>query len=82
MVDKTGGDYMTMAKFVKSKGLTVAIVANQMGVSRQALSLYGHGRNPRATTLLRVVKAMNELGVPTTMPELVSALYTEELDAL
>ena len=69
---------MTMREYLKSRGLTVSLVANKLGISRQSLSQYGHGRYPQAKTLAKVAKAMTELEVPTTVGELAAALYPEE----
>lgn len=69
---------MTANEYVKSKGLVPAIVSQKMGVSRQCLGQYGNGRNPTAKTLERLAEAMTELGVTTTVLDLVAAIYPAE----
>ena len=69
---------MTMKEYAKSRGLTVQLIAQKVGVSRQCVSQYGDARKPTVTTLEKVAKAMTELGAPTTVVDLVAALYKQE----
>ena len=69
---------MTMKEYAKSRGLTISLIAQKMGVSRQAISLYGIKFVPTAKTLEKTAKAMTELGAPTTAVDLFTALYTKE----
>ena len=62
---------MTLAEYVKSKGLTLTLVAQEMKVSRQAVSLYGKAFTPTTKTLKKMADAMTNLGVPTTVVDLV-----------
>ena len=62
---------MTLAEYVKSKGLTLALVAQEMKVSRQAISQYGKGFIPTTKTLKKMADAMTNLGAPTTVVDLV-----------
>lgn len=62
---------MSFVEFVKTKGLTAALVAEQMGVSRQAFCQYGVDFIPTLTTCKKIVKAMNELGAKVTVVDLV-----------
>ena len=66
---------MTMNEYAKSRGLTISLIAQKMGVSKQAVSLYGIKFVPTAKTLERTAKAMTELGAPTTVVDLFAALY-------
>ena len=69
---------MTMNEYAKSRGLTISLIAQKMGVSKQAVSLYGIKFVPTAKTLERTAKAMTELGAPTTVVDLFAALYPKE----
>ena len=60
-----------LAKYIENKGLTVKLVSQQMGVSRQAIEKYGKDFTPTAKTLNKIATAMTELGVPTTPIDLV-----------
>lgn len=65
---------MTMHKYISSRGLTIRLVAQKMGVSRQALEHYGKAFQPTAKTLSRVAEAMTELGAPTTAIDVFAAI--------
>lgn len=69
---------MTMNEYVRKRGLRVSLVAQKMGVSRQAVSQYGNGYVPTTKVLERVAVAMTELGATTTVVDLVAALYEKE----
>lgn len=69
---------MTMNEYAKSRGLTISLIAQKMGVSKQAVSLYGIKFVPTAKTLERTAKAMTELGAPTTVVDLFAVLYPKE----
>lgn len=69
---------MSMTKYLHSKGLRAQHVAQQMGVSRQALQAYGVGRMPTSRTLIKVSKAMSVLGVKATPAEIYSALTGDD----
>ena len=60
-----------LAEYIKAKGLTVQLVAQQMGVRDKTLYAYGRGDTPTVKTLQKLAKALTELGVPTTAVELV-----------
>ena len=48
------------------------MIAQQMGVSRQLFNCWVRGeKNPTARTLVRIAKAMTELGAPTTAKDIV-----------
>lgn len=66
---------MTVSEFIKRKGLTVRLVAQEMGVTRQAIEQYGKQFVPTAKTLKRLAQAMTVLGVPTTPADIVAATY-------
>lgn len=67
---------MTLNDYLKSQGLTVRLIAQQMGVSRQAINKYGKGSTPSAKTLRKIAEAMTALGVATTVVDLVSNVPT------
>lgn len=71
---------MTMNEYAKSRGLTIALIAQKMGVTRQALEQYGKVFTPTARTLDRIASAMTDLGAPTTVVDLVAALYQENTE--
>ncbi len=72
---------MTLKEFVNSKGLRVSTVSQQMGVSRQALDNYGTGDYyPTVKTLKKIAQALTDLGAPTTVVELVAAVYGDGVD--
>lgn len=68
---------MRMCEYLKSRSLTVKVVAQEMGISNQAVSKMGVEYAPTAKTLKKVAQAMTNLGVPTTAADLVEALYDE-----
>ena len=62
---------MDLVGYIKSKGLTLTLVAQEAKVSRQALSQYGKRFVPTNKTLKKVADAMTALGVPTNVVDLV-----------
>lgn len=66
---------MTISDYIRSKGLTVRLVAQKMGVRRQAIENYGRQFNPTEKTLTKVAKAMTELGAPTTVVDIFKATH-------
>lgn len=66
---------MTIENYIKSRGLTVKLVAQQMGVTRQAINEYGTKFTPTAKTLYKIANAMTELGAETKVVDLVKVLY-------
>ena len=68
---------MTMNEYVKNRGLTVKLIAQKLRVSRQAVAKYGDGHVPTAKVLEKIARAMTELGAPTTVVDLVAALYSK-----
>ena len=69
---------MKMSKYAKSRGLNASLIAQKLGISRQAVCQFGDIRNPTVTTLEKVAKAMTELGAPTTVVDLVAAIYEDK----
>lgn len=65
----------TMTEYITERGLSVALVAQKMGVRRQAVAGYAKGHIPNAATLEKVAKAMTALGAKTTVANIYSALY-------
>ena len=62
-------------KYIKSRGLTTKLVAQKMGVTRQAINKYGTKFTPTARTLDKLAKTMTELGAETKVVDLVKVLY-------
>lgn len=59
-------------EYIKERGLTQTHIAQQMGVSRQSFNCWVRGeKNPTARTLVRIAKAMTDLGAPTTAKDIV-----------
>lgn len=71
---------MTISKYIKSRGLTAALVAQEMGISRQAVAQYNGKRMPRADKMKRMAKAMTNLGAPTTAVDILAGLCADEDD--
>lgn len=69
---------MTMHEYAKRRGLTVQLIAQKLGVTRQCVAQYGNERKPTVTTLEKTAKAMTELGAPTTVVDLVAALFADK----
>ena len=70
---------MKLTKYIKERGLFASHVAVKLGVSRQCLAQYGEGkRSPTLKTLTKIADAMTELGAPTTVADLSTALMQEE----
>ena len=69
---------MKISKYIKKRGLTVRLVAQKMGVTRQRIEQYGDEFQPTTTTLLKIAKAMTELGAETKVVDLVAAMYSEK----
>lgn len=70
---------MTISEYIKAKGLTASYVAKQMGVKRQTISYYSNGKyNPSLRTLTRIAGAMTELGVSTTVADIVAAINIDD----
>lgn len=68
---------MTLTTYIKNRGLTVRLVCQQLGITRQALSQYGRNYMPTAKTLNKIAQAMTELGAKTTVVDLVTIMYKE-----
>lgn len=69
---------MKISKYIKKRGLTVRLVAQTMGITRQAIEQYGDEFQPTTTTLLKIANAMSELGAETRVVDLVAAMYSEK----
>ena len=68
---------MTLNEYIKSRGLTMRIVAQKMGITRQMIYGYGRYFTPTAKTLKKMAEAMTELGAETTVVDLVSNVFYE-----
>jgi len=66
---------LTIEKYIKSRGLTPKLVAQKMGVTRQAIQRYGTKFTPTARTIDKLAKVMTELGAETKVVDLVKVLY-------
>ena len=70
-----------IARYIKSKGLTLSAVAEKAGVTRQALAKYGEDFSPTLKSLKKVAKALTELGYPTTAADLVNIVTKYNTEA-
>lgn len=68
---------MKLNEYIRSRGLTPQIVAAQIGISKQGLAAINNSGNPHLKTLMRISTAMTELGAPTTIANLTSAVYSD-----
>lgn len=66
---------MKVSDYIVSKGLTVRLVAQQAKIQRQTIYYYGTEYEPTVRSLNKIAQAMTELGVPTTVKDLVAATY-------
>ena len=70
---------MKLTKYIQARGLIANHVAVKLRVSRQYLDQYDAGkRSPTLKTLTKIADAMTELGAPTTVADLSTALMQEE----
>ena len=68
---------MTMTEYAQSRGLNCSLIAKQAGITRQSVQQIGiDGRSPTHKRLTKITTAMTELGAPTTVVQLFSALYS------
>lgn len=69
---------MKLTKYINERGLIASHVAVKLGVTRQYLDQYDAGnRSPTLKTLTKIAYAMTELGAPTTVADLSTALMQE-----
>lgn len=68
-----------LARYIKSKGLTLSEVALKIGVTRQVLARYGEVSGTTLKTLKKVAKAMTSLGVPTKATELFEVVSQKDI---
>ena len=69
---------MKLTAYMRERGLIASLVATKIGVTRQYLDQYDAGkRSPTLKTMKRIAEAMTELGAPTTVADLSTALLTE-----
>ena len=70
---------MKLTKYINERGLIAAHVAVKLGVTRQYFDQYdAWKRSPTLKTLTRIATAMTELGAPTTVADLSTALMKED----
>lgn len=69
---------MTLSDYITAKGLSVKLIAQSLGISRQTVYDYGRGDMPTYKTLKKIADAMTEMGVPTTVVELYAAMSGEK----
>lgn len=68
-----------MCKYLRSRGLRVKTLAQELKVSNQAISKLGeNGVSPNIKTLHSIATALTNLGFPTTVVDLVKVLYEKE----
>lgn len=66
---------ISISDYIRVRGLTVRLVAQKMGVRRQAIDNYGRLFNPTTKTLEKVATAMTALGAPTTVIDILKATH-------
>lgn len=66
---------MTVKEYIVKRGLSVRLVAQKMGVKRQAVEKYGKEYSPTEKTLTKIATAMTALGAPTTVLDLFTATH-------
>ena len=69
---------MTIEKYIKSRGLTTKLVAQKVGITRQAIQHYGTKFTPTAKTLEKIAKAMTERGAETKVVDLVKVPHEKK----
>ena len=69
---------MNLKDYIHSRGLTASLVAQEMGVSKQAISCYGKNFIPTNRTLKKVADAMTTLGAPTSVVDLVPYVLNDK----
>lgn len=70
---------MKLTAYMRERGLIASHVAVKLRVSRQYLDQYDIGnRSPTLKTLKKIAAAMTELGAPTTVADLSTALMKED----
>lgn len=68
-----------LSEYIKSKGLNMRSVCQDMGVSRQSFSQYGTGvRGMNANTYKKIAESMTRLGVPTKARDIMIAIADED----
>ncbi len=66
---------MTFKEYVKARGLTLKLVAQKAGMSRQAVDNCGKKFTPTVKTLQKLADAMTALGAETKVVDLVPIFY-------
>lgn len=69
---------MYLSDYITKKGLSVRLVAQACGMSRQNIYEYGRGFTPTYKSLKKIADAMTGMGVPTTVVELYAAMSGEK----
>lgn len=71
---------MTTVEYIKSRGLTVRVVAQKMGVTRQAISDYDKKKfGPTLRRLEKLATTMTALGAETSIADLTKAICSTEV---
>ena len=68
---------MKLSKYVNDRGLVLSHVASKMKRSRQQLDQYDENRLPTLRIAVKIAESMTELGAPTTIADLTTALMRE-----
>lgn len=71
---------MKLNEYIKSRGLSVRIVGQKMGVTRQCMGKYGTAYTPTVKTLEKMARAMTELGAKTTVVDLITNVYSAKYE--
>lgn len=68
---------MKLSDYIHERGLVTSHVAKQMGKKRQQIDQYGTNRLMTLRTAKRIAEAMTELGAPTTVADITTAMLRE-----
>lgn len=69
---------MTFKEYVKARGLTLKLVAQKAGMTRQAVDNCGKKFTPTVRTLQKLAEAMTALGAETKVVDLVPIFYNSK----
>lgn len=66
---------MKIGEYFRSRGLSTKLMAQKLGVTRQALEQYTNGKHkPNYRTVEKIAVAMTEMGVETTIADIYGAI--------
>lgn len=73
---------MKIGEYFKSRGLSTKLMAQKLGVTRQALEQYTNGKHkPSYRTVAKIAAAMTEMGAETTIADVYTAIEENTAEA-